>query len=242
MLATLSAGCSHFRPTGFLELASEGDVSKQQKAEIHIAMAQTAELRGDTEQAIEAYQKALENDDCNASVFHRLALLHDKSGDCATACELYQQALARAPDQAEVHCDLGYSYYIQGLWSEAEESLRRACELQPDLARAHNNLGLLLARLGRNDEALGKFARAGLPEHQARLNLAFAATFEGRFDVAEEQVELASRVGNGEAVENVEQMRRLIEKACLKSNLLAESPQTAPYAQSDDIAPINAAN
>jgi len=212
-LAMLPGGCSQFRPGGLVGLADPGEISKGQEANIHIALAQSAELRGDTERAIEAYQKALEKNDSRADLYHRLALLHDKKGDCATACDLYRQALTRAPEAAEIHCDLGYSYYVQGLWSEAEESLRRASELQPDLARAHNNLGLLLARLGREDEAVQEFARAGLSEHQARLNLAFAATLEGQLDAAAHQLDLASDRDNGAANENLDQMRSLIEEA-----------------------------
>jgi Flp pilus assembly protein TadD len=117
--------------------------------------------------------------------------LHDKKGDPETAAKYYQEALKRDAKNAEVHCDYGYSRYVRRDFPAAEKSLRQAIALNPNLGRAHTNLGLLLARTGREDEALKEFAKTGCSEPMARCNLAFALATERRWQEAQSQFEMA---------------------------------------------------
>ncbi len=54
------------------------------------------------------------------------------------------------------------------------------------LAHARNNLGMLLARTGREQEAMHQFAKAGCDRAQATANLALAMALEGRVESAQE--------------------------------------------------------
>jgi Flp pilus assembly protein TadD len=160
-------------------------VTSEQKADVKIAVARSLEMKGQTDQAIQAYLDAIRSDDTRSDAYHRLAVLHDKKGDCEASQEFYQAALKRDPDNAELICDIGYSCYLQGRWKDAEQNLHRALTLQPKLARAHNNLGLLLARTDRHEQALEEFARAGCSSAESRANLAFALMLEKRWSDAQ---------------------------------------------------------
>lgn len=169
------------------------DPTPQQKAEVQMALAQTMENQNQPEQAITVYQGIVAKSP-RTDAYHRLALLYDKKGDPENAAKYYHEALKRDAKNAEVHCDYGYSRYVRRDFSAAEKSLRQAIALKPGLNRAHTNLGLLLARTGRDDEALKEFARTGCSESVARCNLAFAMATERRWTDAQMQFELALRV------------------------------------------------
>ncbi len=165
--------------------------TEDQKNGIQLAMAQSFERQGQTEQAIKLYRDILKDDKRNVEACHRLAVLHDKKGDCQGSEKFYRQALKLQPDNARILCDLGYSYYLQRRWKEAELSLRRAVELDPALSRAHNNLGLMLACTDRSSEAMVEFTQARCSESEARSNMAFALMLQERWEDARRQLELA---------------------------------------------------
>ena len=209
------------------------DLDKRQKVDIKVAFARSAELRGDIDGALAAYQESLAHDPNRADIYHRVALLYDRKNDPAMARQFYLEAVSRAPENAEIHCDLGYSSYAQRNWGEAEKSLRTALGLKPNLARAHNNLGLLMARTGRADEALHEFSQAGLPESQARVNLAFALLLEGQTEAASCQLDLASAQDAGSARQRICQLRDVIQRtssagqASAASSAVAQLPPSA---------------
>jgi Flp pilus assembly protein TadD len=161
--------------------------TKDQVADVQMSMAMALERQGKAEPAIEAYTRVAREFEV-AEAYHRLAVLEDKAGRFDESEEHFIRAIELQPGNAETFCDLGYSYYLQRRWDRAEKSLRHAISLSPDCARAHNNLGLMLARVGRSDEALKSFAAAGCDEAQARVNLAFAMITENRPLDAREQL------------------------------------------------------
>lgn len=157
----------------------------EQKADIQIAMARSLERQGRTEDAKKMYLQAIEAAPGRADACHLLALLYDRNGECRTAEKYYQQALEHDAQNAELQCDFGYSCYLQQRWQDAEARLRCALELAPDLRRAHNNLGLLLARTGREREAVDEFMRAGCSPAESHANLASVLTLSDRWQEAE---------------------------------------------------------
>jgi Flp pilus assembly protein TadD len=180
---------------------------------MYLALGRSAEARGELENAMQTYRYALEIDDAQPEVLHRLALLHDRMGKCEEARDFYLQAIELAPGNADLQCDFAYSCYLQNQWDEAEQGLRRAIELAPNLARAHNNLGLLLARTGRSDEALWEFGRAGATEPQARANLAFAMLLDGHVSPAKQQLALAAGQASDPLRADIGKIHELIRRS-----------------------------
>jgi Flp pilus assembly protein TadD len=192
----------------------------EQKIDMQIAVAHTAEVRGEVDQAIEAYRKALQMDPRRAVVHHHLALLYDRKGDFDKSLACYRQALTLAADDADIHCDLGYSLYLRQRYQEAENSLITALRLRPEFPRAHTNYGLVLARTGREEYALREFAQAGATESQARVNLAFAMLLDNRYPEAAQQLQAASASDvEGLSQERVAQLRRVVEVAQMPPEL-----------------------
>lgn len=211
----------------------------EQKADIQIAMARSLENQGRTDDAKKMYQQAIEAAPKRADAYHFLALLHDRKGECRVAEKYYQQALDRDEQNAQLHCDLGYSYYLQQRWPEAEKQLCRALELDPDLKRAHNNLGLLLARTGREGDALQEFLRAGADPAEAHANLAYVFTLMDRWHDAETEFQQAlaidPRLKSAQA--GLAKLRSLAAKRGTGSPDVAASRQVWEAAPASFVAP-----
>jgi Flp pilus assembly protein TadD len=86
---------------------------------------------------------------------------------------MFRKVLTLKPQEAQAHGGLGYSLYLQGRMSDAEVSIRRAVEIEPENKRYRNNLALVLARSGKNKEALEEYIRSGCTAIEAQNNLSF---------------------------------------------------------------------
>ena len=165
----------------------------EQKADIQLALAISADRQGRTDEAKKAYEEIIQLVPQQADAHHRLAVLLSRQGECEAAEVHYRRAVQLEPANARFHGDQGYNYYLQEKWVEAEASLRRAIELDDGLAHARNNLGMLLARTGREQEAMQQFAKAGCDRAQATANLALAMALEGQIESAQEAYQQAIR-------------------------------------------------
>ena len=194
-------------------------------------MGRTAELEGDLDTAMAAYNEALKNDPHRADANQRLAVVHDRMGEFRESAAYYAKALAAAPGDAEIFCDKGYSLYLQRRWAEADVCLRQAIALKPRLARAHNNLGLLLARDGKVDEALAEFRAAGLRPAEAHQNVAFVMSTERRWDEARRQYELAiaANPASTTARERLAELGKVSEKLQTQLPRHAATPKSSRH-------------
>jgi Tfp pilus assembly protein PilF len=163
----------------------------EEKIDVQMAVAHSLVAQGENNQAIKVYQEIIKKDSKRADAYHQLALLYDKKGDAQSSEKYYRLALKKDPKNATLLADYGYSCYLQERWKESEQNLRQALALDPEFARAHNNLGLLLARTGREEEALKEFARTGANEAEARSNLGFALLQANHWANAKEQFQIA---------------------------------------------------
>jgi hypothetical protein len=99
---------------------------------------------------------------------YNLAEALARQGDEAQAIVHYQKALAIEPNrveahynsQTQAHYNLGLIFWKHKQWAEAEAQFRACLRDDPNLARAHYSLGLVLAALGRADEARQEFQTA----------------------------------------------------------------------------------
>jgi Tfp pilus assembly protein PilF len=192
----LSAGCQGLGPRQAalgtdLPLASAAALTGAQQADVKIALGRSLEKSGDLDRAIACYTDAAEKDPTRFDACLRLALLHERQGRLADSREWYRKAMALQPNNADIYCNLGYSCYLHGEFMKAGQALGHAIELSPDHARAHNNLGLVLGRLGKTDDALAEFAKAGCSNADAHVNLGYCLMVEGDAVSARQQYEIA---------------------------------------------------
>jgi protein O-mannosyl-transferase len=143
--------------------------------------------RGQVEEAITHYRKALEIKpdyfDAHNNLGHVLADL----GQIDDAIAHYRKALEINPDYAEVHITLAAALAGRGQFDEAIDHCRKALQIKPDHAEGHINLGAALAGRGQVDEAIAHFRKALeiKPDHAlARLNLGKALAGRGQVDEA----------------------------------------------------------
>ncbi len=210
-----------------------GKLKPKQAADVQIALARSLEMHGETEKALAMYEEAVKKDPNRGDAWLRLAILRDQQGQFDESASMYQKALNAQPGSAEIYCDMGYSLYLQRRWSEAEMNLRQALTIQPDHARAHNNLGMLLARIGRQEEALNEFYLAGCRDADAHVNLAFALTLEEHWPEARQQYQQALQAdpSSTPAQKGLHELERLIARRNLAPATTSAEASTTPLAQ-----------
>ena len=209
-------GCSQLPHSASRKTGEEAHVlAPGGQAEIQTALGRSFESQGEFSKAEAVYQEAIKRDPKHADASIRLAILLDRMGRFAEATPHYEAAIKAEPGNADVYCDRGYSLCLQGRDAEAEIALRQAIVKSPTLARAHNNLGLLLGRKARTDEALAEFRKAGCPEVDAHLNLAFALSESKRWAEAKIQLQLVKTLGKGtpEILEGTTEIETMIARA-----------------------------
>lgn len=85
-------------------------------------------------------------------------------------------AAASGPDIAESQTSKGIvKYWIDWDWAEAEASFRRAIELDPHYPLAHRMLGVVLATMGRHEEAAAAMKRTRELDSLQAMNHALSA-------------------------------------------------------------------
>jgi tetratricopeptide (TPR) repeat protein len=158
--------------------------------------------KGQYEQAIAEWRKALEFDPGEASVYLNLGVALARMGKLDEAIVQYQKALAITPDAAEVHFRLGSALADAGKFDEAIAHFRKVLETRPANqsgtydATTYNLMGRALAGKGRMAEALEDLEKAtqlhpGFGPHL--YDYALALVQANRFDEAQESVEAALR-------------------------------------------------
>jgi DNA-binding winged helix-turn-helix (wHTH) protein/TolB-like protein/Flp pilus assembly protein TadD len=120
--------------------------------------------------AVESYQKATQLDSTFALAWAGLADIYSTSpitsdvpprDVSAKAREAAAHAVASGPDLAETQTALGtVHFWLDWDWPAADVAFRKAISADPAYAQAHRNLGLVLAAMGRHDEARDAMSHA----------------------------------------------------------------------------------
>lgn len=95
------------------------------------------------QEAIEAYEKAIELDPRAAGAMVNLGTLHFNARNWREAEHYYKRALEADPDYPLAHFDLANLYDERGDRNQALEHYQAALRLSPNYADAHYNLALL---------------------------------------------------------------------------------------------------
>lgn len=153
------------------------------------------------DQAVEAYQKAIERRPFYAEAHVGLGDALAAKGEVDAAIAAYQRALTFNPVNPRVHVSLGRIYYSEkGLYYEAVAAYRRAIELDPRSVEARMGLGEIFEEKGLYREAIEEYRRVieVEPTHaEALYNLALVyEKVDPREAIAhwERYIQLASQI------------------------------------------------
>ena len=125
------------------------------KARERFNLAERSLKEGEIDQALTAFQRALDMDAAFAPAYARLSAIALQQNDLETAAEYLQQALEIRPNFAAGHYQLGSIYHKQGEGEKAIESFETALQLRPNFAPACNTLAWLYAESEKNiDDAI----------------------------------------------------------------------------------------
>lgn len=146
-----------------LEQASEEETLSRDDelaAEEHYRQAQFLHARGEHDQALKEYTKALQLDpDCLAAYLER-GRIYRTHGRFKRAIADFTAALAIDDGNAEAYLRRGNAYAGKGEYESAIADYNAALEFAPDLGLAYVNRGLAFAKLGAFDRVIADADRA----------------------------------------------------------------------------------
>ena len=119
--------------------------------------------RGQVDDAITHYQRAVEIDPANSEAYNNLGNALFQKGKADEAVLEFRKALAIQPRDAEIHHNLANVLFRVGRSEEALAHFQEALETWPGDVRAHSNIGNVLFQKGE--------VRAALAHYQAALQL-----------------------------------------------------------------------
>ncbi len=143
-----------------LDACKQAQALGDQFAPVHLALGQVLRGTGRYDQAVHAYERALEIDPTSDDALRGLAASFVALARPADAERIYQRALALRPDFAGSYGALGRFFYEQGRYDEATRMFRRTVELAPENVRSYNSLGALLSLQGKWDEARSLYEKS----------------------------------------------------------------------------------
>ncbi len=163
--------------------------------------------------SIDYFNQAIEKDPAYGRAYAGLAEAYSvlSSWGVMPPKESYPKARAAAAKALEIddslveaHACLGLLTSYDWAWSAAEREFKRAIELNPNYATAHHWYGMLLASLGRSDEAIAELHRAKeldplsriIQANNARISL-YARQYDRALEEARKTIEQFPDYFNG---------------------------------------------
>jgi tetratricopeptide (TPR) repeat protein len=143
--------------------------------------------RGEADQAIDHYKRAVALRPDYAEAHYNLGRLLVEQGQLDDAIDHYERAAAINPADAEAQNNLGVTLFGIGRADDAITHYQKALEIRPDYAEASCNLASALIAKGDLDGAIARYTAclAVVPDQEeAQYNLASALLRRGRTDEA----------------------------------------------------------
>ena len=105
------------------------------------------------EEAEQLYKNILKAQPTHPGANHNLGVLKVSFNKSAEALPFFKAAIAANPNIEQFWTSYIDALVKENQFEEAEVSCRKAIELEPNLSKTHYNLGLVVARLGKLEEA-----------------------------------------------------------------------------------------
>jgi tetratricopeptide (TPR) repeat protein len=235
-LALLSGGCLHGGGPATITRTVGGESRRgifvSPHSYEHFVRGELARLRGDLEQAAEAYRLARAGPEDDPLLIARLAEVTDRLGREAEAMALLEQGAELDPEAEVLWLTRGRIHERHGRVEEAIEAYSRAASAAPRSEAGPLALAALLRRTGRPDEAdavLERYLERARGAGAARARLALAVE-QGRAQAAAEAVRALLAVAPARAGEVRAAARTALERDRpeLALRLLEALPPAAP--------------
>ena len=140
--------------------------------------------------AQDSYRRALQLDAKFVPAYIGLAKAQEFAGDRDGALKTWQTALTKLPNEATLWFQRGLCLGRIQRFDEAAVSLAQACRLEPRNMEYCKSMGFMLARQGRDEEAL-TWLRKAMPEADAQYNMARMMQHIGQGEAARQHLVLA---------------------------------------------------
>lgn len=131
---------------------------------------------GDNEGAIEAYAKAVEQDENHFMAWFNMGIRYGKLLHNVKAVESFKKAIALRPEDAMAHYSLALTSNLIGHTDDAIKHYKEATRIRPDFAEAYSNLATVYYQFKQGREALENLLIAEkLFEQQGNRNMVATA-------------------------------------------------------------------
>ena len=150
------------------------------------------QVGGNSQAALEHYQKALRIDPNFYPALNNMGTLLEKQGNHVQAREAFLKAAEINPDDGEAHINLGHVLYEEGQFRSAVDQLNQGLQRSPESAPGNFFLGSAYFKLHEAEKAepLLKKACALDPQHMAPAHLQLANLYLQRHDYGAAKVQL----------------------------------------------------
>lgn len=153
-------------------------LSPTERVDLRVALGGWLLDRGQAALALRELERAIGAEPRHPGARNNLALALIRTGRHPEARKILEELIQDHPRHGDALNNLAALAIADADWTRAEDLARRAVAASPNSAQALNNLGVALDELGRLDDAIRVFERAGevAPEYwQAQLNLALVS-------------------------------------------------------------------
>ncbi len=140
----------------FVSFSSLDNVTNIQLAEYYNSLAGVYIKEGKFDQAIAAYNKAIEIKITAADPYYNRGCLYVKLGDFDLAIKDFIKVIQMNPKFVQAYDNLGFVYAKQGQLKQAVSFFTKALEIDPHYAPAYYNRDVVYHRLKEHDNRLNK--------------------------------------------------------------------------------------
>ena len=121
-------------PQKLLKQPSPEDAAKQ-RLDQQLAIGNSHEQANQWDKARKVYEQLSQEYATSPKVWHRLAVVNDRTKRHTEAQRLYREALKLDPHNPEYYNDLGYSFFLHGQLEEARQAMARSVKVCRGLSR-----------------------------------------------------------------------------------------------------------